>query len=345
MDIKQYLAIQGSTKGEAQRSSTSRWELGAFWCLPQKALKSHLICVGAGEPGKNQSYLQVLGWAGTDCFRISNIFTSRIKSRVINYWGGGWSPHGGGGGLIAKSCPTLVTPRTVACQVPLSMGFSRQEYWSGLLFPSPGDLPEPGIEPWSPTFQADSLLTELWGKPASHVTYPQLHLSSAVSKMAWAKSLPVMGPRYLLKDLGSGKFSSRIYLFLRKTEIYLRGKKKKVTYGLNCYLCVAYALFPGQHGRQRMHLFCGKEWGQGKKQKPEDCAIMAFLNPSRKFIFRVLWKSRTQLFKKASLSGGCRPYSTVGFFLAIGFSAPPSKDLGAGRPLCLGPALSRPTPK
>ena len=97
-----------------------------------------------------------------------------------------------------------------------------------------------------------------------------------------------MGPRYLLKDLGSGKFSSRIYLFLRKTEIYLRGKKKKVTYGLNCYLCVAYALFPGQHGRQRMHLFCGKEWGQGKKQKPEDCAIMAFLNPSRKFIFRVL---------------------------------------------------------
>ena len=226
MDIKQYLVIQGSTKGEAQRSSTSRWELGAFWCLPQKALKSHIICVGAGEPGKNQSYLPVLGWAGTDCFRISNIFTSRIKSRVINNWGGGWSPHVGGG-LIAKSCPTLVTPRTVACQVPLSMGFCRQEYWSGLLFPSPGDLPEPRIEPWSPTLQADSLLTELWGKPASHVIYPQLHLSSAVSKMAWAKSLPIMGPRYPLKDLGSGKFSSLIYFFLRKTEIYLRGKKKR----------------------------------------------------------------------------------------------------------------------
>ena len=44
---------------------------------------------------------------------------------------------GGGGGLIAKSCLTLATPWTVACQAPLSMGFSRQEYWSGLPFPSP----------------------------------------------------------------------------------------------------------------------------------------------------------------------------------------------------------------
>ena len=46
-----------------------------------------------------------------------------------------------GGGLVAKSCLTLVTPWTVAHQAPLSMGFSRQEYWSGLPFPSPGDLP------------------------------------------------------------------------------------------------------------------------------------------------------------------------------------------------------------
>ena len=46
-----------------------------------------------------------------------------------------------GGGLVAKSCPTLVTPWTVACQAPLSMGFFRQEYWSGLPFPSSGDLP------------------------------------------------------------------------------------------------------------------------------------------------------------------------------------------------------------
>ena len=45
------------------------------------------------------------------------------------------------------------------------MGFSRQEYWSGLLFPSPGDLPDPGIEPESPSLQTDSLPTELRGKP------------------------------------------------------------------------------------------------------------------------------------------------------------------------------------
>ena len=51
------------------------------------------------------------------------------------------------------------TPWTVAHQAPLSMGFSRQEYWSGLPFPSLGDLPDPGIEPRSPAFQADSLLS------------------------------------------------------------------------------------------------------------------------------------------------------------------------------------------
>ena len=72
---------------------------------------------------------------------------------------------GGGGGLVARACPTLSTPWTVVCQGPLSMGFSRKECWSGLPFPSPGALPDPGIEPGSPALQADSLPTELWGKP------------------------------------------------------------------------------------------------------------------------------------------------------------------------------------
>ena len=67
----------------------------------------------------------------------------------------------GGGGLVSQSCLTLVTRRTIACQDPLSMGFSRQEYWGGLPFPSPKDLPDPGIKPRSPALQADSLLTEL----------------------------------------------------------------------------------------------------------------------------------------------------------------------------------------
>ena len=64
------------------------------------------------------------------------------------------------------SCVWLfVTRWTLTYQSPLSMGFSRQEYWSGLLFPSPGYLPNPGIKPWSPALQADALPSEPWGKP------------------------------------------------------------------------------------------------------------------------------------------------------------------------------------
>ena len=59
----------------------------------------------------------------------------------------------------------FATPWTVAYQAPLSVGFSRQEYWSGLPFPSPGDLPNPGIEPRSPALRADTLPSEPPGKP------------------------------------------------------------------------------------------------------------------------------------------------------------------------------------
>ena len=62
------------------------------------------------------------------------------------------------------SCVRLfATPWMVAYQAPLSMGFSRQEYWSGLPFPSPGDLLNPGIEPRSPALQTDVLLSEPLG--------------------------------------------------------------------------------------------------------------------------------------------------------------------------------------
>ena len=73
--------------------------------------------------------------------------------------------HCHGVGLVAKSCPTLATPWTVAYQAALSMGFPKQEYWSGLPCPPPGDLPNPGIEPGSPALQAGSLATEPPGKP------------------------------------------------------------------------------------------------------------------------------------------------------------------------------------
>ena len=72
------------------------------------------------------------------------------------------------------SCVQLfATPWTVAHQALPSMGFSKQEYWSGLPFPSPGDLPDPGIEPRSPALQADALSYEPPGKPES---FTEIHI-------------------------------------------------------------------------------------------------------------------------------------------------------------------------
>ena len=59
--------------------------------------------------------------------------------------------------LVTQLCVALWT---VACEAPLSLEFSRQEYWGGLPFPSPGDLPDPGVETGSPALQADSLPSE-----------------------------------------------------------------------------------------------------------------------------------------------------------------------------------------
>ena len=78
------------------------------------------------------------------------------------------------------SCVRLfATPRTVAHQASLSMEFSRQEYWSGLPFPSPEDPPSPGIEPWSP---ADSLPFELWGSPPAVWFLPYILIINIITK-------------------------------------------------------------------------------------------------------------------------------------------------------------------
>ena len=74
----------------------------------------------------------------------------------------------------------FAVPWTVAYQAPPSMEFSRQDYWSGLPFPSPGDLPDPGIEPGSPTLQADALPSEPPEKPYSS------HRSMTILKSSWA---------------------------------------------------------------------------------------------------------------------------------------------------------------
>ena len=68
----------------------------------------------------------------------------------------------------------FVIPWTVAYQAPLSLEFSRQEYWRGLPFPSPGDLPNPGVEPRSPALQADALPSEPPGKAYIPHTVPPI---------------------------------------------------------------------------------------------------------------------------------------------------------------------------
>ena len=82
------------------------------------------------------------------------------------------------------SCVQLfVTPWTAAYQRSLSMGFSRQEYWSGLPFPSPGDLPDPRIEPRSPALQADTLTSELPGKLSGHQAVLDALVSQVVKRL------------------------------------------------------------------------------------------------------------------------------------------------------------------
>ena len=76
-----------------------------------------------------------------------------------------------------QSCPTLCDPTDLSRQVPLSMGYSRQEHCSGLPCPSPGARPNPGTEPASPALQVDSLPTEPWEKPKLNTTIALLGLS------------------------------------------------------------------------------------------------------------------------------------------------------------------------
>ena len=85
--------------------------------------------------------------------------------------------------LVTQLCLTLSTPWTVTHQAPLSTGFSRQEHWSGLPFPSPGDLPDPGIKPRSPTLQADSLPSEPPGKPPQTTKWYSNSTSEYISKV------------------------------------------------------------------------------------------------------------------------------------------------------------------
>ena len=115
---------------------------------------------------------RILEWVASPSCRVSfqprdRTQVSHIAGRFFTSWAAREAPYTEIFTLIilcAHVCaqliirvPSFVTPWTVSFQVPLSNGFSQQEYWSGLLFPSPGDLPDPGIKPVSPALQADSL--------------------------------------------------------------------------------------------------------------------------------------------------------------------------------------------
>ena len=132
--------------------SYPRSEQRAPWFSPDMCrLPSIGIQPRYHRPRKPPRDLQVGQSALTDlCFCVHSFLYSFMKVKV-------------------KSCLTLATPWTVAHQAPLSKGFPRQEYWSGLPFPSPGDLPDPEIEPWSPALQTEALPSESAGRPLIHI--------------------------------------------------------------------------------------------------------------------------------------------------------------------------------
>ena len=130
------------------------------WCLYKKRTQTH-DRASCGDRGKHWSSCQPRN--SKDCWpspepekRQGRILLSRLQGEHEVKWS------------EVKSLSRVrlfATPWTVAYQAPPSMGFSRQECWSGLPFPSPGDLPDPGIEPRSPALKADALLSEPPGKP------------------------------------------------------------------------------------------------------------------------------------------------------------------------------------
>ena len=105
--------------------------------------------------------------------------------------------------MLLFSCSVIYncfgTPWTVAPQAPPSMGFSRQEYWSGVPLPSPGDLPDPGIEPRSPTLQAYALTSEPKLKAALRLGSWPIWLSHASISTAlapeWVAWVPLRDPQ------------------------------------------------------------------------------------------------------------------------------------------------------
>ena len=181
--------IQHTTDSKRTGGVQDDWG-GRRWCWPQRW--GH--AVGAGGRGgrgglpfrtcrvwvaglwstwRRKSWRQVDTWSSVQARVLDQ--KGRFSDTCVQA-GGGWKYVSGWDNEQmktrkvrenTKSCPTLAISWTVTCQAPLCVGFSRQEYWSGLPFPSPRELPDPGIEQRSPSLQADYLPTELHRKPLS----------------------------------------------------------------------------------------------------------------------------------------------------------------------------------
>ena len=123
-------------------------------------LTSRILQISTPGVSLTNFYMQVFSFSHHYAFLLSlSSYLGHWKLRVKF-----WSQSESGERQLLSRVWLLASPWTVVRQAPLSIGFSRQEYWSGLPFPSSGDLPDQGIEPQSPTLQADFLPSKLSGK-------------------------------------------------------------------------------------------------------------------------------------------------------------------------------------
>ena len=125
--------------------------------------------------------------------------------------------------LVAKLYTTLATPWTVVCQAPLSMGFSRQEYWSGLQFPSPGARSDPGIVPVSSAWQADSL-------PLNHQRSPSKSIQGLIN-------LPFPSLQNLEKEVSTSFEILKVLVCLGGKCSYFLSHLAKGQLGISCSPC------------------------------------------------------------------------------------------------------------
>ena len=138
-----YSAIPWTAARQASLSITNSWSCGLSRCFSQ------------GTEQSNRGHLRhLLQLSGSYCLQLQNNNNNYYISHCYCCLVAEWYPD------------SFATPWTIACQAPLFMGLPRPEYWSGLPFPSPGDLPSPGIEPVFPAL-ADGFFTftEPPGKP------------------------------------------------------------------------------------------------------------------------------------------------------------------------------------